>query len=118
MVQESDTTEHLNTHRRIVLNVTFLGFPGGSLPKELACNVRDLGLRPRFGTWVRSLGWADPLEKEMAVHFRTIAWKIIGRTDAEAEAPTLWPPDAKIDSLDKILMVGKIEVGRKGDDRG
>ena len=27
-------------------------------------------------TWVRSLGWADPLEKEMAIHSRTIAWKI------------------------------------------
>ena len=26
-------------------------------------------------TWVRSLGWEDPLEKEMAIHF-TIAWKI------------------------------------------
>ena len=24
-------------------------------------------------TWVRSLGWEDPLEKEMAIHFRTIA---------------------------------------------
>ena len=27
-------------------------------------------------TWVRALGWEDPLEKEMAVHSRTIAWKI------------------------------------------
>ena len=27
-------------------------------------------------TWVRSLGWEDPLEKEMAAHSRTIAWKI------------------------------------------
>ena len=26
-------------------------------------------------TWVRSLGWEDPLEKEMAIHSRTIAWK-------------------------------------------
>ena len=25
---------------------------------------------------VRSLGWEDPLEKEMAIHSRTIAWKI------------------------------------------
>ena len=25
---------------------------------------------------VRSLGWEDPLEKEMASHSRTIAWKI------------------------------------------
>ena len=27
-------------------------------------------------TWVRSLGWEDPLEMEMAIHSRTIAWKI------------------------------------------
>ena len=27
-------------------------------------------------TWVRSLGREDPLEKEMAIHFSTIAWKI------------------------------------------
>ena len=27
-------------------------------------------------TWVRSLGREDPLEKEMATHSNTIAWKI------------------------------------------
>ena len=27
-------------------------------------------------TWVRSLAWEDPLEKEMATHFSTLAWKI------------------------------------------
>ena len=27
-------------------------------------------------TRVRSLGWEDPLEKEMAIHSGTIAWKI------------------------------------------
>ena len=27
-------------------------------------------------TWVRSLGWEDPLEKEMASHSRTMAWKM------------------------------------------
>ena len=27
-------------------------------------------------TWVRSLGWEDPLEKEMAAHSSTLAWKI------------------------------------------
>ena len=28
------------------------------------------------GTWVRSLGWEDPLEKEMAIHSSTLSWKI------------------------------------------
>ena len=27
-------------------------------------------------TRVRSLGWEDPLEKEMAIHSSTVAWKI------------------------------------------
>ena len=27
-------------------------------------------------TWVRSLGWEDPLEKEMATHSRILVWKI------------------------------------------
>ena len=27
-------------------------------------------------TWVRSLGRENPLEKEMAIHSSTIAWKI------------------------------------------
>ena len=27
-------------------------------------------------TWLRSLGWEDPLEKEMATHFSTLAWRI------------------------------------------
>ena len=26
--------------------------------------------------WVRSLGWEDPLEKEMAAHSSILAWKI------------------------------------------
>ena len=27
-------------------------------------------------TWVRSLGWKDPLEKEMATHSSILAWRI------------------------------------------
>ena len=27
-------------------------------------------------TWVRSLGWEEPLEKEMATHSSILAWKI------------------------------------------
>ena len=27
-------------------------------------------------TWVRSLGWEDTLEKEMATHSGTLAWKM------------------------------------------
>ena len=41
------------------------------------------------------------------------SWIFIGRTDAEAEVPILWPPDAKDWSLEKTLMLGKIEGGRR-----
>ena len=27
-------------------------------------------------TWVQSLGWEAPLEKEMATHYSILAWKI------------------------------------------
>ena len=36
----------------------------------------------------------------------------IGRTDAEAEAPIIWPPDAK-NSQEKTLMLGKTEDRRR-----
>ena len=32
-------------------------------------------------TWVRSLGWEDPLEKEMATHSSILAWRISWRED-------------------------------------
>ena len=38
---------------------------------------------------------------------------LIGRTDAKAETPVLWPPHARVDSLEKTLMLGKIEGRRR-----
>ena len=40
-------------------------------------------------------------------------WIFIGRTDAEAETPILWPPMRRADSLEKPLMLGKIESQRR-----
>ena len=37
----------------------------------------------------------------------------IGRTDVEVETPILWPPDARPDSFEKTLMLGKIEGRRR-----
>ena len=42
-------------------------FPGGSEDKASACNVE---------TRVRSLGWEDPLEKEMSTHSSILVWRI------------------------------------------
>ena len=35
----------------------------------------------------------------------------IGRIDAEAETPILWPPET--DSFENTLVLGKIEGGRR-----
>ena len=41
------------------------------------------------------------------------SWVFIERTDAEAETPILCPSDAKRYSLEKTLMLGKTEGGRR-----
>ena len=45
----------------------FLDFPGGSAGKESTAT---------WDTWVRSLGWEDPLEKGTATHSSILAWRI------------------------------------------
>ena len=44
-----------------------MDFPDGSVGKESACNAGEL---------VQSLGWEDPLEKEMATRSGILAWQI------------------------------------------
>ena len=39
--------------------------------KNMPANARNAG-----ETWVRSLGWEDPLEEEMATHSSILAWEI------------------------------------------
>ena len=39
----------------------------------------------------------------------------IGRIDAEAEAPILWPPNAKSQLIGKTLMLGKTEGRRRSE---
>ena len=41
------------------------------------------------------------------------SWVFIGRIDAEAETPTLWPLMGRTDSFEKTLMLGKLEGGRR-----
>ena len=44
---------------------------------------------------------------------------LIGRTDAEAEAPILWPPDVRrASSLEKTWCWERLRAGGEGDDRG
>ena len=68
--------------------------------------------------------WIVVLEQtlESSLHFKEInpvnpkgnqSWIFIGKTDAEAETPILWPPDTRADSLEKTLMLGNIEGKRR-----
>ena len=44
---------------------------------------------------------------------RNKSWIFIGKTDAEAEALILWPPDVKNWLIGKTLMLGKIKSRRR-----
>ena len=44
---------------------------GASLVAQLVKNLPAIQ-----DTWVQSLGWEDPLEKEMTCHSSILAWKI------------------------------------------
>ena len=44
-----------------------MGFPGSSVVKNLPA-VKE--------TWVQSLDWEDPLEKEIAAHSSILVWEI------------------------------------------
>ena len=54
-------------HSQFGRNRATVGFPGGSAIKNLPAMQE---------TWVRSLGWEDPTEKEMATHSCILVWKI------------------------------------------
>ena len=62
--KESGTNEQL-THTQI--------FSWASLIAQLVKNLPAM-----WETWVQSLDWEDPLEKEMATHSSVLAWRIPG----------------------------------------
>ena len=47
-----------------------MGFPGGQMVKNPPAI---------WETWVRSLGWEDPLEEGIATHSSILAWRIHGQ---------------------------------------
>ena len=57
-----------------------LGFPVAELVKNLPA-VRE--------TWVRSLGWEDPLEKGTAAHSSVLAWRILWTESMGSSTPLL-----------------------------
>ena len=53
------------------------GFPRASVSRESACNAGDLVWFLGWEeSWEEFLGREDPLEKEMATHSSTLAWRI------------------------------------------
>ena len=69
-----------------------------------------------FGTVVLEKTLESPLDcKEIQpVHpKRDQSWVFIGRTDAKAESPILWPPHAKSYSFKRTLMLGGIGGRRR-----
>ena len=51
-------------------------FPYACIPLTSLVAQKVKRLSTMQETWVQSLGWEGPLEKEMAIHFSTIGWKI------------------------------------------
>ena len=69
-----------------------------------------------FWTVVLEKTLDSPLDcKEMQpVHSKgDQSWVFFGRNDAKAEIPVLWPPHARVDSLEKTLMLGGIGGKRR-----
>ena len=58
----------------IVYSIEFHSSSSGLRASLVAQTVKHLPAMRE--TWVRSLDWEDPLEKEMAIHSSAIAWKI------------------------------------------
>ena len=50
--------------------ITSFTYKGASLVAQMVKN-----LPAKRETWVQSLGWEDPLEKEMATHSSILAWR-------------------------------------------
>ena len=50
-----------------IIAILIGGLPGGASGKGPTC---------KWEMWVQSLGWEDPLEKDMAIHSSILAWRI------------------------------------------
>ena len=77
------------------------GFPGGSEGKESVCQCLSMQ-----ETWVQSLDWEDPLEKEMATHSSILAWEI-PRTEEPGRLQSMGSQTVRDDSETKQHDKGK-----------
>ena len=54
-------------------------------------------------TWVRSLGWEDPLEKGMATHSSTLAWRILW-TEEPGELYIVHGGHKELDTTEQLTL--------------
>ena len=64
--------------RTVSLDFFFINFSGSAVKNPPHCRR----------TWVRSPGWDDPLEKEMAAHSSILAWEIPWKVESEVARVT------------------------------
>ena len=63
--------------------------------------------------WRRLLRVHWTARRSSPSYMKSVQWIVIGRTDAEAETPIHWPPDAKTWLIEKDSDAGKIEGRRR-----
>ena len=112
ILKSRDITLPTNMHlvKALVFPIVMYGYESWTLKK--AEKTKNWS----FWTVVLEKTLESPLDcKEIQpVHPKgNLSWIFIGRTDAEAETPILWPPDVKSWLIGKTLMLGKIEGGRR-----
>ena len=89
------------SHREAPWVIFLFKFKMGHKASETVCNISNA-----FGS--------ELVTKEMRVNPKgNQSWIFIGRTDAEAETPILWPPNGKNWLTGKTLMLEKIESRRR-----
>ena len=64
-------------------------------------------------TWVQSLGREDPLEKEMATHSSTLAWKIHGQRSLVGYSPWSRKESDTTEQLHFTTSLHPVIVGKK-----
>ena len=67
--QEKEEKILRNNNIYVYMNINFIWYM--SLVAQMVKHLPTV-----WETWVHSLGQEDPLEKEMATHFSTLAWNI------------------------------------------
>ena len=107
-----DITLPTNVHlvKAMVFPVVMAGCESWTVKKAECRRIHAFELR----CWRRLLRGPLDCKEIQPVHSKgDQSWDFFGRTDAKAKTPILWPPHAKIDSLEKTLMLGRIGGRRR-----